>query len=267
MNNENKKIETVDAAEGLKKVTEKNVDLIKEAILTDKIATTKSKLNKQRPIYIPMNENSILNINIQQKPLLVFDIDGTLYERSYNFGRYWIDTLKLAFSKFNKKFVKEQFIEYSRLYSAGVKGYFIDKTMTYSEYKMFIDLVPFSIFKPNDELRKYLNSLNLEKWCFTNACETHAERVLKNLGLEDLFNVVVHCDYQNFIPIHKPMIDSYEFVSKVSGTNDIIFFDDMLINVENARKNGWLAYHVCKKSNIIEVVERSLKEYNEKNAK
>lgn len=213
------------------------------------------------PLYIPMCTKPSVDLKVESKPLLVFDIDGTLYDQSYSFEKIWKETLESSFSKQNKTFFLEQFAEYSRIHSVGVKGYFLDKTMTLSDYKEFIDMVPFSILKENNDLKVYLQNLKMEKWCFTNSCETHSARILQNLGIESLFKVIVHCDYAKFIPTHKPMENAYSFVEELSGTRDIIFFDDVHDNVETALKRGWIAYHVDDKTHIIDIIAKALSEW------
>lgn len=223
-------------------------------------------INFKKPEYIHLNNKNI-NIKVKniKKPLLLFDIDGTLYnDITYNYGMHWKNALEKLFQLLNKSFSLDQYMSYNKKYGLAFKGYFVENIVTYSDYLKFLEFLPFNIFKENSELLNYLTSLENSKWCFTNACHIHSKNILTKLGIENVFEYIFVCDYSNHIPVHKPMIEAYKFIENVAGTNEILFFDDVKENIKTAKKLGWNAYHIHSNKNIIEVVEDALLQYNKK---
>ncbi|KAF8759840.1 Haloacid dehalogenase-like hydrolase [Rhizoctonia solani] len=56
------------------------------------------------------------------------------------------------------------------------------------------------LLTPDPTVRRLLEDIDTSKvriWALTNAYKTHAQRVLKILGLEDLFEGLVFCDYES----------------------------------------------------------------------
>jgi pyrimidine and pyridine-specific 5'-nucleotidase len=54
------------------------------------------------------------------------------------------------------------------------------------------------ILKPDPKLRRLLEDIDKQKvklWLFTNAYVTHGKRVVKLLGVDDLFEGITYCDY------------------------------------------------------------------------
>lgn len=67
--------------------------------------------------------------------------------------------------------------------------------------------------KPDPKLRKLLEDLDKTKvkpWLFTNAHITHGQRVVRLLGVEDLFEGITYCDYGKFPFVCKPHKEMYE---------------------------------------------------------
>jgi pyrimidine and pyridine-specific 5'-nucleotidase len=73
------------------------------------------------------------------------------------------------------------------------------------------------ILKPNPKLRKLLESLDTTKvkpWLLTNAYVNHGKRVVKLLGVEDLFEGITYCDYGQLPLVCKPSQDMYAKAEK-----------------------------------------------------
>jgi pyrimidine and pyridine-specific 5'-nucleotidase len=73
------------------------------------------------------------------------------------------------------------------------------------------------ILKPDPKLRKLLEDLDTTKvkpWLLTNAYINHAKRVVKLLGVEDLFEGVTYCDYGKLPLVCKPSQDMYAKAEK-----------------------------------------------------
>lgn len=101
------------------------------------------------------------------------------------------------------------------------------------------------LLKSNPETRTLLSQIDRRKvrvWALTNAYKTHADRVLKILKLEDLFEGCIYCKYDQPNFPCKPEAEFYQAASDEVGINDpskILFIDDSLANVQGAKKMGW----------------------------
>lgn len=70
-----------------------------------------------------------------------------------------------------------------------------------------------SILRIDPALRQFLEDFDTSKvklWLFTNAYINHGKRVVKLLGVEDLFEGITYCDYGCQPLICKPDVKMYE---------------------------------------------------------
>ena len=81
-----------------------------------------------------------------------------------------------------------------------------------------------SVITPNPQLRQLLEDVDQTKvklWLFTNAYITHGQRVVRLLGIEDLFEGITYCDY-NKVPIRsKPHIEMFEKAEMEAGASSL----------------------------------------------
>lgn len=76
------------------------------------------------------------------------------------------------------------------------------------------------VIKPDPKLRALLLDLDTTKvkpWLLTNAYVNHAQRVIKLLGVEDLFEGLTYCDYANPPLVCKPHDEMWEKAEKDAG--------------------------------------------------
>ena len=79
------------------------------------------------------------------------------------------------------------------------------------------------IIKPNPKLRKLLEDIDTSKvkpWLFTNAYINHGMRVVKLLGVEDLFEGITYCDYASPPLLCKPAPDMFAKAMREAGVTD-----------------------------------------------
>jgi pyrimidine and pyridine-specific 5'-nucleotidase len=120
------------------------------------------------------------------------------------------------------------------------------------------------ILKPDAKLRSLLLSMDKRKvklWLFTNAHITHGLRVVRLLGIEDLFEGITYCDYtapRLLCKPHRGMYEKAERESGAGGSEDCYFVDDSGVNCKGAEERGWCGVHL---------VEPGLKEPEEKMGK
>lgn len=70
-----------------------------------------------------------------------------------------------------------------------------------------------TILSPDLKLRKLLEDINTDKvklWLFTNAHITHGGRVVRLLGIDDLFEGITYCDYAAKTLLCKPHVEMFE---------------------------------------------------------
>lgn len=135
-----------------------------------------------------------------------------------------------------------------------------------------------SILKPDPKLRKLLESLDTSKvkpWLLTNAYVNHAKRVVRLLGIEDLFEGVTFCDYSQLPLVCKPSQEMYAKAEKEAGApstescffvgtsyvlpcfrtslvnpklnmyaDDVTYPDDSHLNCKHAQARGWTTVHL-----------------------
>jgi putative hydrolase of the HAD superfamily len=91
---------------------------------------------------------------------------------------------------------------------------------------------------PDPQLRHALLRLPGRRLVFTNGSAWHADRVLKHLGLEDLFEAVFHLEAADMIP--KPAPATYDALIAAHGVrpSSAAFFEDSAHNLEPAARLG-----------------------------
>ncbi len=110
------------------------------------------------------------------------------------------------------------------------------------DYLLYCHDIPLERFiSPNPGLRTMLNDLGLPLWIFTNSDRLHTERVLKRLGIHDLFEKWITIETMDFIP--KPLPEAFftlmQFLPYLPSR--VVFIDDMIQNVLMARRFGFQA--------------------------
>lgn len=121
----------------------------------------------------------------------------------------------------------------------------------------------------NDGLIEDLKSLNLPKFCFTNAFPHKAKSILEKLEIESFFKgVFCTIDESKTISqwITKPKDEAYRFVQSYLNPDPntkIVFFDDSIENIATAQKPefNWITYHVTKYQDIRKCIEIFKHEY------
>lgn len=102
------------------------------------------------------------------------------------------------------------------------------------------------LLKPEAELIALIRDIDRTKcrvYALTNAYKTHALRCIRLLGLEDLFDGVLYCDYSaGALFCCKPDPGYYEAAAEIVNTHDtskFYFVDDSDKNIRAAKEMGW----------------------------
>jgi len=172
----------------------------------------------------------------------------------------------------SKEEANELHLKYYREYGLAIEGLVRHHKVDALEYNRKVDdALPLEdIIKPNPELRKLLGEIDKSKvrmWLFTNAYVTHGKRVVRLLGIDDLFEGMTFCDYGSDKFYCKPHAEMFDKAMKEAGvkSNQNCYFvgeydlsnrasiaefceDDSYINIEAAHARGWNAAQILDES-------------------
>jgi len=190
-----------------------------------------------------------------KRVVFFFDIDNCLYSRDKHIhklmqvliDKYFVEHLALS-----EEDAKMLHAKYYTEYGLAIEGLVRHHKVDPLEYNRKVDdALPLDeILHPDPKLRKMLEDIDKSKvklWLFTNAHVTHAERVVKLLGVGDLFEGMTYCDYAQQTLVCKPheaMFDKAEADAGVTSVKDCYFVDDSYLNCEHAHARGWTVSHL-----------------------
>jgi putative hydrolase of the HAD superfamily len=184
---------------------------------------------------------------------ILFDLDNTLYPRERGvFLRISerIDQYVARRSGLSGDEVRPLRREYIDRYGTTLGGLMRHHDVDPDEYTDYVHAVPVEeMLVPDKELDVFLNSIELPRVIFTNATAVHATRVLDALGVRSHFESIV--DLADTGYLGKP--DSKAFMTAVDrlgyATEELLFVDDLQVNVEAASQLGILTAHVSDDGN------------------
>lgn len=161
--------------------------------------------------------------------------------------KYFVEHLSLSEND-ARMLHKKYYTEYGLAIEGLVKHHKVDAL----EYNRKVDdALPLDeIITSDPKLRRLLEDFDRSKvrlWLFTNAHVTHGERVVKLLGIDDLFEGITYCDYAQPTLICKPhgaMFDKAELEAGVTSAEECFFVDDSESNCRAARSKGWTTAHL-----------------------
>ena len=153
---------------------------------------------------------------------LFFDLDDTLYPSSTGLwpaikGRmnlYMIE--RLGIPERDVPFLREQ---YFKMYGTTLRGLQERHNVDKEEFLAYVHDLPLQEYlTPNPVVREVIACLPTRNLIFTNADVPHAQRVLRALQLEDLFEIVV--DVHAVTPYCKPMPESFAIAMDLADEPD-----------------------------------------------
>jgi pyrimidine 5'-nucleotidase len=185
--------------------------------------------------------------------LLLFDLDGTLYDQSNGYednvhGNIFKYMVQAKGGKFDQISTIEEakmkwhpIFEKYNLTKRGLlgEGYVFDNV----EYDRFIRQGAKKFITKDPELRIFLESLPQRKVIFTNAPEESANEILDLLGVADLFEAVLGTDFLQH-RICKPEKEAFARVLnhlgvKKSDYHRVCYFEDSFKNLEAGKDLGF----------------------------
>jgi putative hydrolase of the HAD superfamily len=175
---------------------------------------------------------------------LFFDLDETLYPKGCGVWEVIRDRIDLYMLERVATPAGEIERLRSRLfqqYGTTLRGLIEEYQINADDYLAFVHDVKLSEYiQPDLELAAILRSYPERKVILTNADKAHANRVLKTLGLEGIFEQIV--DINTISPYCKPMREAFELALRAVGEVDAgkcVLVDDILANLGVARQMGF----------------------------
>ncbi|MCD6361282.1 MAG: pyrimidine 5'-nucleotidase [Armatimonadetes bacterium] len=175
--------------------------------------------------------------------VILFDLDNTLYPPDAGLieagdrliAGFIADRLDLPLDEADRLRVR-LWLEYG----ATARGLQIEHGIPQREYFAgSIERVPIEDYiRPAPELAELLRALPQRRFVFTNSTEVYAERVLRALGVYDLFEGLYHIEFTGGSP--KPEVESYRAVLEDLGVapGRVALVDDTEANLGPAADLG-----------------------------
>lgn len=180
----------------------------------------------------------------------VFDLDNTLYPASSDLfaqvdvriHSYICRYLNLD-SESAYRLQKDYFHEHG----TTLNGLMNVHGMPPEEYLDYVHDIDVSLIKQDIRLAEALSKLSGEKLIFTNGTVSHAERVIKQLGVETYFDDIIDIVGLSYRP--KPRVEAYDYLISKTGMKPelAVMFEDVARNLEPAHALGmttvWIQRH------------------------
>tara|TARA_R110002167_G_scaffold147748_1_gene340457 strand:- start:538 stop:1200 length:663 start_codon:yes stop_codon:yes gene_type:complete len=179
---------------------------------------------------------------LEKYDTLIFDLDNTLYQQSSNFfleiEKKMNEFLQLKLNLPIQE-AAELRHEYYHAHKTTLNGLIKHHPQICPhEFLDYVHDVPLQQLQADKGLHAKLSSLQHQKIIFTNGSVKHAERILKRLEIQDMFDGIVAIDNMDFIP--KPHDRTYEILCERHNIqpNKSLYFEDLSENLLPAAKLG-----------------------------
>lgn len=174
---------------------------------------------------------------------IFFDLDDTLYPSSAGLwhaikarmNQYMLE--RMGFAEADIPRLREK---YFTEYGTTLRGLQANHQINVDDFLAYVHDLPLGNYlTPDPAQRSVIASLPTRKLIFTNADVPHAQRVLRALQLDGLFDAIV--DVNTVAPFCKPMPESFQIAMKAAGETDptrCVMIDDLTRTTRAARAAG-----------------------------
>ena len=173
---------------------------------------------------------------------VLFDLDNTLYHPEHDLfslidvriNRFMLDVAAIPHNEVDG--LRRQYWQnYGATLQGLIRHHNIDPEL-YLDYVHDVDVT--DRIKPDLSLRKSLATLRLPCYIFTNGSSQHAERVIRALGIADLFAGIFDIRIAAYQP--KPNPEPYHGVLQQLGmpAKECVMIEDSAANLHQARNLG-----------------------------
>lgn len=171
----------------------------------------------------------------------LFDLDNTLYPAESGFMAAIVDRMT-DFVERVTGLPREEAFRLQKTYLAEhgltLKGMMLNHGVDPAEFHAIFHDMSLEALAHDADLLAALQRLPGRRLIFTNADEVHAERVLKHLGLDHLFDDVFHIGSAGYEP--KPSHEAFARIGAAHGIDPAVtaFFEDSERNLAPAADLG-----------------------------
>ncbi|GLU11582.1 hypothetical protein SLE2022_283190 [Rubroshorea leprosula] len=210
-------------------------------------------------------ENQYRDVPEAKYECLLFDVDDTLYPLNSGLSKacatnildFMVQRLGIEenkVSEINEVLYKNYGTSMAGLLAVGYK-------FDYDDYHSYVHgRLPYGNLKPDPVLRNLLQSLPIRKVVFSNGDQVHVNKVLKKLGLEDCFEMVITFEILNPTSTETPVVHNHPSGSEFPDTPIVckpfenaferafklanidpqktLFFDDSTRNIQTGKRMG-----------------------------
>ena len=134
--------------------------------------------------------------------------------------------------------------KFYKTYGTTLFGLMKNYNLKPNEFLEFVHDIDLSNLKKDPDLFENIQSLPGNKIIYTNGDIDYAKRVLKALGIDNLFHNIFDIKRSNFIP--KPKIKPFEDFLKQIKIKPIncVYFEDLEQNLKSASEIGITTVHI-----------------------
>jgi putative hydrolase of the HAD superfamily len=177
---------------------------------------------------------------------IFFDLDDTLYPASC--GLWPAIKARMTAYMDERMHISQDEIprlreKYFREYGTTLRGLQANYDVNVQDYLAYVHDLPLKDYlHPNPIQQQVLASLPTHNWIFTNADVPHAQRVLRQLQIEQYFADIV--DVNRMDPYCKPSPEAFKIAMSVAGESDpskCVMMDDLPHTTRAAKDLGLYA--------------------------
>jgi len=192
----------------------------------------------------------MLKNDLAKKNVWIFDLDNTVYSPDTRIFDQIDNRMKLYISQKlklteNRAFRLQKFFykEYGTTLYGLMKHYKFEP----QNFLDFVHDIKFNTLTKSEELIEKIKILPGKRIIYTNGDEKYASKILKNLGILDLFYDIYDIKKANYLP--KPMLTPLKSFLKhydIEAQN-CAYFEDLEKNLKPAHKIGITTFHITDK--------------------
>lgn len=171
----------------------------------------------------------------------IFDLDNTLYHADSNlFAQIESRMTEFIAHRLDvhpgEAYTLQHF--YYRSYGSSLRGLMECDHVDPEEFLSYVHNVDLTPLRPDPRMRPALERLPGRRFIFTNGCRNHAERVLKQIGLDGLWDDIWDIRTIGFVP--KPQAEAYAKIVDIGGFDPraAAMFEDTARNLVPAHALG-----------------------------
>lgn len=204
------------------------------------------------------------------EPILIFDIDNTLYKENKDLiiqrrlpGYSLLkQEINITFDQFNNLSEK-----YTHEYGLNYVGFITDYNLK-SETIHKLDTIignckPY--FTDINAKVQLFQKLPYKKIAFSNTNMAQSKKTLEDLGIDKFFDILFAPTFEKDKKcICKPSEEAFTVVNNIINrklNKKILFFDDNIKNVNMANKIGWNGVHVTDSDKLYSLVNETVEKY------